>query len=155
MSKVFWSKFRPKITSDYLSVNTYVLLTLRTDKQTIYVCKTLLYEKENIIMKCFRDKNVRLDPLEKSLIDGLLNNDPNEINVWTNTFTCIKDICIYKDMSININIPRSNMHDRKRPFTEKNGDLQRPCTASVYDACTRSDTVGNGFRIRRSYKNGK
>jgi hypothetical protein len=43
-------------------------------------------------MKYFRDTNVRLDPLEKSLIDGLLNNDPNEINVWTNTFTCIKDI---------------------------------------------------------------
>ncbi len=51
--------------------------------------------------------------------------------------------------------PRSNMHDRKRPFTEKNGDIQRSCTASVYDACTRSDTVGNGFRIRRSYKNAK
>jgi hypothetical protein len=44
--------------------------------------------------------------------------------------------------------PRSNMHDRKGPFTGKNGDIQRSCAASVYDACTRSDTVGNGFRIR-------
>ncbi len=54
-----------------------------------------------------------------------------------------------------MSLPRSNMHDRKRPFTEKNGDIQRSCTASVYDACTRSDTVRNGFRIRRSYKNAK
>jgi hypothetical protein len=56
---------------------------------------------------------------------------------------------------IFLKIPRSNMHDRKRPFTEENGDIQRSCTASVYGACTRSDTVGKGFRIRRSYKNAK
>jgi hypothetical protein len=47
-------------------------------------------------------------------------------------------------------LPRSNKHDRKRPFTEKNRNIQRSCTASVYDACTRSDTVGNGFRIVKS-----
>jgi hypothetical protein len=52
-------------------------------------------------------------------------------------------------------LPRSNMHDRKRPFTENNRDIQRSWTGFVYDACTRSDTVGNGFCIRRSYKNAK
>jgi hypothetical protein len=51
--------------------------------------------------------------------------------------------------------PRSNMHDHKRPFTEKDGHIQRSCTASVYNACTRSDTVRNGFCIPRSYKNAK
>ena len=30
------------------------------------------------------------------------------------------------------NPPRSNMHGRKRPFTEKNGDIRRSYTVSVY-----------------------
>ena len=50
-------------------------------------------------------------------------------------------------------VPRSNLHARKRSFTEKNGDIRRSCTASVYDARIRSDTMRNGFRKRRSYKN--
>ena len=54
---------------------------------------------------------------------------------------------------IHFYTPRSNMHARKRSFTEKNGDIRRSCTASVYDARIRSDTVRNGFRKRRSYKN--
>jgi hypothetical protein len=75
-----------------------------------------------------------------------------KIFIWKEFF--VKFFFILKFIS---QIPKSNMHDRKRPFTEKKGDIQiqRSCTASVYDAYTRSDTVGNGFRIRRSYKNGK
>jgi hypothetical protein len=43
-------------------------------------------------------------------------------------------------------------NDRLR---RKKGGIQRSCTASAYDACTRNDTVGKGFCIRRSYKNAK
>jgi hypothetical protein len=45
------------------------------------------------------------------------------------------------------------MHVRKRSFTEKNRDIRRSCMASIYDVRIRSDTVRNGFRIRRSCKN--
>ena len=45
------------------------------------------------------------------------------------------------------------MHARKRSFTEKNGDIRRSCIASIYDARIRGNTVKNGFRTRRSYKN--
>jgi hypothetical protein len=49
--------------------------------------------------------------------------------------------------------PRSNMHGRKRPFTEKNGDIRSSYTGSVHGHRIRGETVKNGFRIRRSYKN--
>ncbi len=49
--------------------------------------------------------------------------------------------------------PRSNVHGRKRPFTEKNGDIRRSYTVFVHGHRIRSETVRNGFRIRRSYKN--
>ena len=45
------------------------------------------------------------------------------------------------------------MHARKQSFTEKNGDIRRSCTASIYDARMLSDTMRNGFRKWRSYKN--
>jgi hypothetical protein len=44
------------------------------------------------------------------------------------------------------------MHGRKRPFTEKNGDIRR-YTEVVHCFRIRSEAVRNGFRIRRSYKN--
>jgi hypothetical protein len=45
------------------------------------------------------------------------------------------------------------MHGRKRPFTMKNGDIRRSYTGSVHGHRIRSETVRNGYRIRRSYKN--
>jgi hypothetical protein len=58
-----------------------------------------------------------------------------------------------RDGSVALDLPRSNMHGRKRPFTEKNGDIRRSYTVSVHGHRIRSETVRNGFRIRRSYKN--
>jgi hypothetical protein len=45
------------------------------------------------------------------------------------------------------------MHGRKRPFTEKNGDIRGSYTGSVHGHRIRIETVKNGFRIRRSCKN--
>jgi hypothetical protein len=50
-------------------------------------------------------------------------------------------------------VPRSNMRGRKRPFTEKNGDVRRSYTGSIRGHRIRGETVRNGFRIRISYKN--
>ncbi len=50
-------------------------------------------------------------------------------------------------------LPRSNRHGRKRPFTEKNGDIRRSYTNTVHGHRIRCETVRNGFRIRRSWKN--
>ncbi len=47
-------------------------------------------------------------------------------------------------------IPRSNRQARKRPFTERNGDIRRSYTRSVYDLRIRSYTMRTGIRIRRS-----
>jgi hypothetical protein len=52
-----------------------------------------------------------------------------------------------------ISTPRSNMQGRKRPFTMKNGDIRRSYTGSVHEHRIRSETVRNGYRIRRSLKN--
>jgi hypothetical protein len=53
----------------------------------------------------------------------------------------------------NRTLPRSNMHGRKRPFTLKNRDIRRSYTGSVHEHRIRSETVRNGYRIRRSYEN--
>ncbi len=50
-------------------------------------------------------------------------------------------------------IPRSNMHGRKRPFTEKNGDIRRSYTNTAHGHRIQCETVRDGFRIRRSCKN--
>jgi hypothetical protein len=63
------------------------------------------------------------------------------------------DVSINDDDVDRISLPRSNMHGRKRPFTEKNGHIRRSYTVSVHGHRIRSETVRNGFRIRRSYKN--
>jgi hypothetical protein len=54
--------------------------------------------------------------------------------------------------SVGAEMPRSNMHGRKRPFTVKNGDIRRSYTGSVHGHRIRSETMRNGYRIRRSYK---
>jgi hypothetical protein len=54
--------------------------------------------------------------------------------------------------------PRSNMHGRKRPFTEKNGDIRRSYTVSVHRHRIRSETVkpdsvyGDRIKIRSDSK---
>jgi hypothetical protein len=57
------------------------------------------------------------------------------------------------ESAVFVDLPRSNMHGRKRPFTVKNGDIRRSYTVSVHGHRIRSETVRNGFRIRRLYKN--
>ncbi len=63
------------------------------------------------------------------------------------------DISNYHIILSYLKTPRSNMHGRKRPFTMKNGDIRRSYTGSVHGHRIRSETVRNGYRIRRSYKN--
>jgi hypothetical protein len=73
---------------------------------------------------------------------------PSYISVYGRLRPCLFDLGEYY-----VHIPRSNMHGRKRPFTEKNGDIRRSYTVSVHGHRIRSETVRNGFRIQRSYKN--
>ncbi len=40
------------------------------------------------------------------------------------------------------------MHGRKRPFTEKNGDIRRSYTNTAHGPRIRCEMVRNGFRIR-------
>jgi hypothetical protein len=61
----------------------------------------------------------------------------------------ILDFC----RDVNMYSPRSNMHGRKRPFMEKNGDIRRSYMNTAHGHRIRCATVRNGFRIRRSCKN--
>jgi hypothetical protein len=56
----------------------------------------------NALLKSFRKKDIRIDPLDETLISALLENDFNGFGIPKNTFNQI--IGIYKDISNNINI---------------------------------------------------
>jgi len=80
------------------------------------------------------------------------------ISLLCNTLCIVRHIIwifITKKKCQIMKLPRSNMHGRKRLFTEKNVDIHKPQTTSIYDKRIRRETTRNRSRIRRSCKNTK
>jgi hypothetical protein len=114
--------------------NCLILAKLNVVKAEVGDLKSIIYEKEfkrlsysisypikDIVVKYFRQKQIRMDPLEECLLKALLKNDWYSSGISKNQFNEIIDL--YKNLSKDFKISNykdiiSIMHYRYRNIEE-------------------------------------